>query len=718
MNSVVTLIPKPQSMILTGQNVLVSKGSKSRILFEYEPINSPIYMNAVEVIKSSLVDAGCLVPGDQSYLITFRIDPNSEVFKDNKTADSYYIKVGEKSSEIIAYDQGGALCAANSFGQLLQTDNERVYLPEVEILDWPSFAFRSLFIEDRYGSDFLTKEDWMKAIDYFSSMKYNNLTVGIYGCWCQQYDGMISEFLYVPFEKWPEMQTPRHVKYFSVSERKWIYKENILPTMFKEDYLLDLIAYAKDRNITVKPLFNSYGHNTLIPRVFPELSAKDEEGQDTGFGVCTSDQRTYDILFDLYDTIIEKYLNPNGIDAIHLGMDEVWDGIGMDYKDPFKYHTPFCQCSACSGKERGELMGDYIIKLSKHLKEKGIRHVHIYYDMLFNNFDMLNDDFVEKLKKQDVYDVVVIDWWHYSGEDNLFYGKKLNALFRSIIKSITGYYHWSTPVEYLSNIRGCARIAKELAYEGLEAYSSLEYSHDRSYLYHAELSWNISTLEDQDDFLRRYAEYRFPDSSENARLVLQDLGELMNDNFMGGKTTPCELFKLDYYMYTYVKKEKPYPRLFPEEAFERIHGDLDYFVSYFEKVQSKSQRALEFFEQQFMHGSSESFIDLTWLAIAKHFRVVASEYLGLLDLEGEREAKSALSRLDTLIQDREDLMRTVEFARIEGNQYMYLRNMSIYRQILLDIRDYALRCLENLEPFVLNMRDLTGITGDMLRFLR
>ena len=43
------------------------------------------------------------------------------------------------------------------------------------------------------------------------------------------------------------------------------------PTMFEEDFFGEIIAYAKERNITVKPLMNSYGHNTLIPRLLPEL---------------------------------------------------------------------------------------------------------------------------------------------------------------------------------------------------------------------------------------------------------------------------------------------------------------------------------------------------------------------------------------------------------------------------------------------------------------
>ncbi len=712
-----TLIPMPHQVSASGGRVLISAGAQPMYRLAVAEHDHPVYRRAAQTLQETLRAQGGLMPAAGEYVIELDIDPGAD-FAGHAVAGAYRLSVTEAGASLTGYDAGGVYYAAVTLAQLMEAENDRLYLTGAEIVDWPDFPTRGLFIEDRYGSDFLTREDWFKAVDYFANMKYNTLTVGVYGCWCHQYDGMLSEYLYVPFKKYPQLKTPRHVKYYSVSERKWVYKHNVLPTMFEDDYLGDLIAYGKERNITVKPLFNSYGHNTLVPRLFPELSARDAEGNPTGFGICPSDERTYEIMNDLYDEIIDRYLKPNGIDAMQIGLDEVWEGIGMDAEDPYKFHTPFCQCEKCRARSRGELMVEYITRLCLHLKEKGIKHVYIYYDMLFREFDILNEELVKQWKDAGIYDMVVIDWWSYNNAGKVFAGRETNSLFRSIYKSFTGYYHWSTPLEHLNNIRVIARIAKEKGAEGMEAYSSMEYSHDRSYWYHAELCWNMDTEPDQADFFRRYAEMNFPIEGERAQEALQLMLELMDSTYFDPEKSLASLMNLDYYTYTYVQADKPYPRRFPEEPFARIHEKTEEYVAHFEGIQEKAFRALSFFEHACEQGLGKRDIAGVWRQIAMHFETVAGEYLGLIALEQEKDAMAACERLEALIDERESLMRLTEEVRVPGNQYMYLRNQSIYRQILLDIYDYARACVAMNREFTLNMEDLTGITGDMLRFLR
>nr|MBQ4320048.1 family 20 glycosylhydrolase [Clostridia bacterium] len=270
---------------------------------------------------------------------------------------------------------------------------------------------------------------------YLASMKYNQVTVGVYGCWGYQYDNIIQEYLYIPFKGYPQLQTPRQIKYYSVAERKWIYKKNILPTMFTDDYFGDLVAYGKKHNIKVKPLFNSLGHNTLIPRIIPEISAKDENGELTGRGFCTSNPETYKVMFDLYDEIIDRYLAPNGVDAMEIGMDEV-------------SVNNFCKCEKCREKSHGDIIIDYVIELCKHLKAKGMKSVYIYHDMIMgldvingtNQFEhaITHEEIFNRFKEADVADVAVIDWWSYSTDPNLFRGKELSTYFRAITTPFNG----------------------------------------------------------------------------------------------------------------------------------------------------------------------------------------------------------------------------------------------------------------------------------------
>ena len=85
-----------------------------------------------------------------------------------------------------------------------------------------------------------------------AGMKMNQLVVSVYGCWCVQYDGRVSEYMYVPIKKYPKLKTPVVVRYYSPKKGGWVDYET-LPPMFEEDFLGDLIAYGKTKGVTVFP---------------------------------------------------------------------------------------------------------------------------------------------------------------------------------------------------------------------------------------------------------------------------------------------------------------------------------------------------------------------------------------------------------------------------------------------------------------------------------
>src|SRR5699024_1465358 len=133
---------------------------------------------------------------------------------------------------------------------------------------------------------------------------------------------------------------------------------------------------------TVFPLFNSYGHNTLIPSQYPEVSAKDENGEPSLTGFCTANPKTYEIMYNIYDEIIDKYLVPNGIDSFHVGLDEVWDGIAQNAEDIFKDCSPWCKCPKCRNISHSDLIINHAIKLLKHLKSRDMKNIYMYHDMI------------------------------------------------------------------------------------------------------------------------------------------------------------------------------------------------------------------------------------------------------------------------------------------------------------------------------------------------
>lgn len=253
-----------------------------------------VFASAVAVLEKAL----------QPGVFPVRLELNATLAR----KEGYQIQIDEAGARIIGADPAGAFYGAVTFEKLLHEEKGALYLPVTQIEDWPSFPERGLFLEDRYGSEFMTLDDYKEAIDYFAKMKLNSLTIGVYGCWSVQYDNRVAEYLYLPFGKYPQLKTPMSIKYYRPDARDYVCRENLLPTMFEKPFFGDIIRYAAKKNIQVRPLFNSYGHNNLLPREIPEVSAKDTDGKPLEVGFCTSNEKTYEVLFDIYDNIIDNYL--------------------------------------------------------------------------------------------------------------------------------------------------------------------------------------------------------------------------------------------------------------------------------------------------------------------------------------------------------------------------------------------------------------------------
>ena len=664
MDSLSYLLPTPQS-VERGDGYVAVESFKVVSLH----LDDRVYRSAVDLLEKAVAFSG----DNNGYPVEFKL---SQVCGGKD--DSYTLDVSHEKAVICANDMGGLYYGAVTLVKIFAEGR----LPACHIEDWPDFKDRGLLLENRYGSDFMTMDDYRHAIDYLSKMKYNQLTIGIYGCWCVQYDMRLSEFLYIPIKSHPELQTPRDIRYWSACKNEYVERENVLPTMFTEDYFDELIKYAKSKNITIKPLFNSLGHNTLIPRLHPELSAKDENGKPTKHGYCVSDDAVYDFMFSIYDEIIDRYMTPNGLDAIEIGLDEVYAWFGEDLDDIYGKFEPYCRCEKCRSMDRKELMIKYIIRVCKYLKSKGMKSIYIYHDMLFEQFDIVNEELVDLFKKEGIYDEVVLDWWYYTKEEDVFQKREINNLFRSITKPFTGYYHWVIPMEYNNNIYALAKLAKKHGFEGIESYSSFEYCFDRPFMYQAELSWNSSQIPEYRSFLDKYAAARFPHNQDKAREVLDIMEDLTTND-----TKVNRMNGLEYYWYTYVAEGEPYPRNFHGSVYSKIASDKESYLEYFDSVIKKAGQAMEFFDS---FGGKWHEI---WYAIAKHYYTYALGYATVTRMHddycaGRIDPARVASELDRLVVVQEDLMKTIEHTRIEANSYVYLRNHSITRQFYIDLRDY------------------------------
>lgn len=677
------IIPTPQYIEDRNSPVYIGKFSQSEFYFDFNGDGS-VYNSAANLLSSKMSEFFLLSDNTKNYKITLCVDSTNRLFAGKGKSEAYIIDINVDSACIIGYDEAGAYYGAVSFSSLIHTDGDCVVLPQCHIFDYPVYSKRGHFMENRYGSDFMTLDDWKKGIDYLSAMKINTLVIGLYGCWDRQYDGKIAEYQYIPFKKYPELKTPRHIKYYNAKDKKWIYKTDVLPNMYETDYFGEMVTYGKKKNIDVIPLFNSLGHNTLIPRKFPEISAVDENGNYSGVGFCTNNDKTYEIMFGIYDEIIDRYLTPNGIDSFEIGLDEVRDVRGTDPSDYQLTKSPICKCPKCRDSAYSDLMIEYIIKITKHMKSKGINNVYVYHDMLFKA-GAINEDTVSLLKKEGVYDNIIIDWWDYGRDKAKIFGGKSDQLptcMRSVGKPITGYFHWCNTMDSVDNMLLHRDIAAKKNFEGLIAYSSFDYGYDFNYRFLAECVWNPEAA-NVDYTLEKYVHLTFPECFNGALRAIRTAREFMKFN----AENLCTFF-FGYYMSSYLVKDVEYPQNFPARQFIAISEDEEQYLTYLRQTYHKAKYVYDFFID-----NSSSWQGKTWAFSAATYMLMCDEFLTVYTCaeeynKGNIDECEFMSELLRLTKLSDEVISLCQEVRFEANQYIIIRNMSVLRQCVIDLYTY------------------------------
>ena len=161
--------------------------------------------SAKEWIAKRLFDYNLITVSDEDglYTITISVDESLEGMD---TEEGYVIKSHEGGAELIGKGTSGAFYAAVTFADMLENLNGCVEVPEAEIFDFPDFPQRSEMMECRWGAEFMEKEDYFKAIDYFASLKHNRVLIEIYSCWGGQFDEPTAGALLVEVPGYPNVK--------------------------------------------------------------------------------------------------------------------------------------------------------------------------------------------------------------------------------------------------------------------------------------------------------------------------------------------------------------------------------------------------------------------------------------------------------------------------------------------------------------------------------
>jgi len=559
------VVPEPREIVLLGGEATLAEDVRL------------VTRNVMPVVRKSmrtvLADAGVkVVANKKRFIVDVRIVSPDEVdlsrVPDEVRSEFYELEVRGNTAMVRALDQPGALWGSATLGPVLRHGLKRGRLPNLRIRDWPSLPERGLFIESKWGPDRMRREDWFHLIDWIADLKMNRLGIGLYNCWCCQYGSEVTEFLMVPVPDHPEISTEKTIRYFDPEIKEW-QEETYLPTMFEDDFFGEVVAYAAEKGITVIPFLNSLGHNSLFPRMLPEVSAKNEKGEPVGAGYCLSSPETRKFLESFYGSIIERYFpnSPNGVDLFHVQLDEVYP-TRCSPGHPEVLVDPWCQCPDCRARAREDLVTEYIVWLVSMLTSKGVQRVALWNDQLTRHMDIL-DRVSQALDEAGLKDRVVLHWWWYS---NTQWNPKVDPALgvqrglRGWVAPMSCYFNWSRYSTRLQNIEMMSEIGYRRGADGVIAYAV----YDPAWADHdallAEYAWNYRGVGPLHRALPHWAEYTFPDHVDKALEAREALERAASARVM----PPCW-----YYTYTYYAEGKPWPRHYPEEALDTLEKFKD-----------------------------------------------------------------------------------------------------------------------------------------------
>ena len=647
-----------------------------------------------------------------------------------KNADQAYSVIASGSNiRLIGYSALGLNYAVNTFLQTLTDINGEFFVPEMEIIDFPDRKTRGHFIETRYGTNLMKLEDWKAAVDNMASMKLNQLVVSLYGCWCIQYDGEVSEYVFINIPEYPLLKKDVVKKYYSPKKGGWVNEVVEVP-MAKEDFFGELIAYGKTRGVEVLPLWNSLGHNTLIPTKYPE-TAPIVDGEPSRVGFCVSSPKTYEMLFNIYDHIIDNYLKPNGITSFHIGLDEIGRSRALNIDDVQRYYYPWCQCPECAKMTKEEQMVNHGIKLISFLKSRGIKNVYMYND-LWSRIIPDPTYFAGKLREHDLFDVTVVDWWSYDDKFEKLSVQDIHPEIgvRSTVKPWNAYYHWNLSKDAISNVYLMTKMGHEGDCEGVQSYASWDTTCDINHRAIAEYSWSFEATGEPDDFRRRYAAYLFPNQSEKALRAFEIYASLKNGNFYPESEDDEEFGigtlirnKLAYYFYSYVAKDMDYPRNFPGEAMVNLLAHRELTQPKLIKISEELNEAYEIFTELRSDPTGDTALARRYAAELRNYRDIVDDYLALYeihDITTEGITAENIARIAEIAKERKltryELMAEMEDFKEEYLHASHLRNQSIFMQFFSDLEDYA----ENTptSDFKLDVCDMRGFASKAFYDLR
>src|SRR5437867_8769557 len=204
--------------------------------------------------------------------------------------EAYQLEVTAQGGEIRAKSSAGLFYGVQTLDQLVEGSADQAMLPEVEIHDWPSLAYRGIMVDMSHGP-LPTEEEVKRQLDFLARWKanqyyfYNEASIALDGFPLLNPEGR-----------------------------------------FTKDQVRRIIACGRERHVDVVPCLELYGHLHDLFRVerYADLAAVPH-----GSEFRSEERRVAALLDDWIDQLAELF--PSRF--VHVGFDETFQ-IELAAKQP------------------------------------------------------------------------------------------------------------------------------------------------------------------------------------------------------------------------------------------------------------------------------------------------------------------------------------------------------------------------------------------------
>ncbi|MCC6634330.1 MAG: beta-N-acetylhexosaminidase [Chitinophagaceae bacterium] len=350
-NNSISIIPLPN-------NITIGKG-----YFTLNNLTTINYTTAESKKLALLLQEYLQVQYNLNIKITEKATTNCIQFITNKKTnnEAYDLVISTNKIEIIGYD-AGLFYGYQSLLQLLPVTikNKEILLPIVTIKDTPRFEYRGMHLDvcrHMFPLSFLKK-----YIDILASYKLN-----VFHWHLTDDQGWRLEI-----KKYPKLTSIGAYRnqtlignYRTVGE----YDNTVYGGFYTQEQAKELVAYARERFVTIIPEIEMPGHALAALAAYPTLGCGDKT---TNFqtaqtwGVfddvfCAGKEETFELLQNVIDEVIEIFPSK----YIHIGGDEC-------------PKTKWKTCSSCQKrikdnnlKDEHELQSYFIQRMEKYINNKG-----------------------------------------------------------------------------------------------------------------------------------------------------------------------------------------------------------------------------------------------------------------------------------------------------------------------------------------------------------